>query len=67
MKSSAFPIRVEVDVMTASGDWKLEVVYLVNSLKMLHVKMEEIKSRYVIQREYRIFFVLNSKVNNFRE
>jgi hypothetical protein len=67
MKISAFPLKIQLECVSPSGEWELMLTYHVNSPQMLYKKIEEIKSMYVLKREYRIFLIVNSKVNTYLE
>jgi hypothetical protein len=66
MKSSAFPMRLELHCKTDEGEWKLMVTYYVTNHNSLYKKMESIRT-YVLNREYKIYLLVNSKVNSHLE
>ena len=64
IKPSAFPIVIDLEVKDEYDNWIIAFTCLVNSNKTLYKKMETIKTMYVLDnREYRIMFRLNSKMN----
>jgi hypothetical protein len=58
-------LRIELELLNAFGEWVIIETYHANSSKMLYKKIEEIKSMYVLQKDFRIFLVCNSKVNTY--
>lgn len=66
MRKSAFPLRIELESLT-DGEWKVMLVYKINSPEMLYKKFEDIKTLYGLKKEYRIFIYANSKVNTYIE
>ena len=66
MKKSAFPLRIELEAFI-EDDWKVMIVYRVNSPEMLYKKFEDIRTLYGLKKEYRIFIYANSKLNTYIE
>jgi len=64
MKPSAFPITIEVEVKI-DGIWQVTHTLIANNKTMLHNKMQNIKTLLGLEnKNYRITFIVNSKVNN---
>ena len=66
MKKSAFPLRIELESLI-DGEWKVMIVYIVNTPDMLYNRFIDVKSLYGLKKEYRIFIYANSKVNTYIE
>jgi hypothetical protein len=66
MKSSAFPMKVQLEIMTSTNHWEIMVEFLVKNKDQLNDKMQLIRSMYAIDKKtYRIIFLVNSKVNDY--
>ena len=66
MKKSAFPLRMELESLI-DGEWRVMIIYIVNTPDMLYNRFRDIKSLYGLKKEYRIFIYANSKVNTYIE
>ena len=66
MKKSAFPLRMELESLI-DGEWRVMIIYMVNSPDMLQNRFIDIKTLYGLKKEYRIFIYANSKVNTYIE
>lgn len=68
MKISAFPMTIQLEIMTSTNNWEVKIQFLVNNNNQLNTKMQIIKSIYPLDKKtYRIIFLVNSKVNGYKE
>ena len=67
MKKSAFPLRFEIEILNDIGNWEVALSYKITNLEMLYSKFEDIKTLYVLKKEYKIFLYVNSKANTYSE
>jgi hypothetical protein len=63
MKRYAFPIKVILEVVDDAGEYTTMLTFLVKDNTTLCNKLEIIKTLYVTDREYRLIFILQSKMN----
>ena len=67
MRSSAFPVQIELEVFIGE-EWVVMLSYESRSTTSLYLRMEKIKSLYVLDDKcYRVMLTLNSKMNSQRE
>lgn len=63
MNRHSFPARIELWILNDYDEWEMVQDYVVNQADGLYKKMVLLKSMYKIKRAYKIYIVLNSKVN----
>ena len=66
-KKSNFPIIIEMQIRNDQGVWAQLFYFIVNDNESLYRKMQNMKSLYKTDREYRIFFTLNSSFNAWKQ